>query len=377
MRLLKYYLLYLILMAYPELASSQDMLGTVLGNYSGVSSPQLNPSAMNNSKTWLDVEFFGTGASLENNYLYQKQSDYKFSHFFQSGYEWPTHSEGYGTEVRIFYAYKNSSPKNAFIDLRINGPGAMLIWGKHAFALTTAFRNILSAHNVPYDAANFSYLGLNYRPQQNINYQDNRPFNITQMSWAEIGLSYAYEVYARGFNRISAGISVRRLMGYSGMYVNISNLNYTVIDDSTIQIKNLKAEGGIAAPIDYTNLQFWNDKIFKGGGFGFDLGVTYQRLIKPHENEYVTRLCAQRYEDYLYRIGIALIDIGAIRFNTHAQKYIIDNRSSYWDQVTHIKFTSINQAIDTLSYKFYGDPDAAKAGNKFTLWLPSSVEYTV
>jgi hypothetical protein len=356
----------------PPPASAQEMLGAVLGNYAGVNSTQLNPSALANSKTWLDLELFGIDAFMQNNMLYQSSSDYSFSHFFQSGYHWPTHAEGYGTEVRVFYVHKNTKPKNAYVDVRINGPGAMLVWGKSAFAVTTAFRNVFSAYNVPYDAANFAYLGMNYRPQQNINYQDNKPFSLTQMSWVEIGLTYAYEVYSKGFNKISAGISARRLMGYSGVYANSYNLNYNVIDDSTLQVRNMKAEMGISAPVDYDNNQLWNDKIFKGGGFSFDLGVTYQRLLRPHENQYFTKLCAPRYEDYLYRISFALIDVGAISFNTHSRKYVIDNRASYWDQTTHIKFTGVNQMMDSISYMFYGDRNAAKAGNKFTIWLPSA-----
>jgi len=373
MRLLKYIILCSILFFFPPDAGAQEMYGTVLGNYSGVNSIQLNPSALADSKTWLDVELFGVGAFVQNNMLYQSSGDYSFLHFFQSGYVWPTHPEGYGSEVRIFYVHKNTTPKSAFVDLRINGPGAMLVWGKHAFAISTDFRNVFSAYKVPYDAANFAYLGMNYMPQQNINYQDNKPFSFTQLSWLEIGLTYTCEVYAKGFNKINIGITARKLLGYSGIYANSYNLNYNVIDDSTLQVRNMKAEMGIAAPVDYDQLQPWNDKIFKGGGYSADIGVTYQRLLRPHENQYFTKLCAPHYEDYLYRIGVALIDVGAIRFNTHAQKYIIDNKSSYWDQTTRIQFSGVNQMMDTISYKFYGDPNAAKAGNKFTIWLPSAL----
>ncbi|MEI7490868.1 MAG: DUF5723 family protein [Bacteroidota bacterium] len=352
---------------------AQSMYGTVLGNYAGTNSIQVNPSALQNSKTWLDVQFIGAGVFVQNNMLYQKRNDYKFSHFFQNSYEWPSHSEGYGTEVRIFYSYNNHRPKSAFVNLRINGPGAMLIWGKHAFALTTAVRNVVSVHNLPYDMANFAYLGLNYRPQQKINYNDTRPFGGAQMAWAEIGLTYSYEVYGRGFNRINAGLSVRKLFGYAGIYSNVENMDYTVIDDSTVQIRNLKGEMGLSMPVDYQTNGITGSTAFRGGGFGVDLGVTYTRLVKPHQEQYFNRLCAQRYEDYLYRIGVALIDVGGIQFRTNAQKLVIDNRSAYWDQISRIKFRSIQQMLDTLSYKFYGDNTSAVAANKFTIWLPSAL----
>ena len=349
------------------------MYGLVLDNYAGVNSAQLNPSALHNSKTWLDIQFLGAGVFLQNNFLYQSKSEYQFVNFFRSGYSWPTHPESYGTEVRIFYNYNNMKPKDAFINVRRNGPGAMLIWGKHAFALTTAVRVVVSAHNIPYEIANFSYLGLNYWPQQKINYHDVNPFSVSQMAWLEIGLTYAYEVYSRRYDRITAGLSVKPLLGYTGIYSKCYDIDYTVIDDSTIQFKNFNAELGLSGPVDYKTNDLTGLTSFRGFGMGFDLGVTYTRLVKPHQMQYFNKPCEQRYEDYLYRIGVSLIDVGGIRFNTNAEKLVINNRSSYWDQITRIKFRNVDQILDTLSYKFYGDSNSARVSDKFTLWLPSAL----
>ena len=352
---------------------AQDMLGTTLGNYSGINGIQLNPSALHNSKTYLDIQLIGLDVFVQNNYLYMKKSDYRFSNFFKAGYQWPTHNEEYGTEQRIFYHYPNTRNKSAFVQTRINGPGAMLIWGHHAFGLSTAVRTLSSLTNIPYEMANFIYLGLNYKPQHNINYVDNGPIRGTAMSWGEIGLSYSNTFYARGFDVISAGISVKRLMGLGGMYVNIKQLDYTVLDDSTINVKNMDAEMGLALPIDYNANAAMTSPLFKGGGFGVDLGVTYTRLSRYHQCEYFNTLCAQPYEDYIYRVGVALIDIGGINFKTNATKMNIDNRSSYWENVTSLQFGTIHQFLDTLSYQFYGDTTSAYAGDKFTLWLPSAL----
>jgi len=354
------------------LVVGQEMLGTSLGNYAGINSVQLNPSAMHNSRTYLDIQFLGADVFLENNFLYQDKADYKFSHFFESGYQWPTHQEGYGTEERIFYRYDNKKLKNVYSSIRINGPGAMLIWNDHAFGITTAIRNVTSAHNLPYELANFIHLGLNYQPQQNINYQDNRPFTGAEMGWAEIGLSYAYRFYARGFNMLSAGISVRKLFGFAGIYTHSRQLDYTVLNDSTLDVKNANIEFGLALPISYETNDVNLDKLFKGGGFGFDIGITYQHLKQYHTPHYGMSFCSQQYEDYVYRIGVSLIDIGAIRFTNNAKKYNIDNRASYWDNLNSIKFRNVNQMLDTISYKFYGNDTSAFVSDKILLWLPSA-----
>jgi len=355
----------------------QEMLGASLGNYAGINSVQLNPSAMHNSKSYLDIQFLGADVFLENNFLYQDKADYKFSHFFASGYQWPSHQEEYGTEERIFYTYDNKKLKNIYSSIRINGPGAMLIWNDHAFGITSAVRNVVSGHKLPYEVANFIYLGLNYKPQQNINYQDNLPFTGAEMGWAEVGLSYAYRFYSRGFNVFSAGISIRRLFGFGGIYAHSRQVDYTVINDSTLSIKNANIEFGLSLPISYETNDVNLDKLFKGGGFGFDIGFTYQRLKNYHTQNNFTSFCAQRYEDYIYRIGIALIDIGAIRFKTNAKKYNIDNRASYWDNLTTIKFRNVDQMLDTISYKFYGNDTSALVAKKFMLWLPSALSIQV
>jgi hypothetical protein len=354
-------------------APAQEMLGTTLGNYAGVNSIQLNPSALHNSKTYLDIQLLGLDLFVQNNYLYMPKSEYRFTNFFKAGYVWPTHNQEYGTEQRIFYNYTNLKNKNAFVQSRINGPGAMLIWGDHAFALSTAVRTVSSMTNVPYELANFIYLGLNYQPQQNRTYTDPGPIKASAMSWGEIGISYSNTFYARGFDLFSAGITVKRLFGLGGMYINARQLDYMVPNDSTIDVKNLYAEMGLSLPVDYNTNAALTSPVFKGGGFGVDLGVTYTRLSHYHQDQYYTSLCAKPYEDYLYRVGVALIDVGGIKFKHNTSKLVIDNRSSYWDDVANMNFSTIDQFLDTLSYKFYGDTTSAWAGDRFTLWLPSAL----
>ncbi|MFC2101807.1 DUF5723 family protein [Bacteroidota bacterium] len=354
---------------------AQEMLGTTLGNYAGINSVQLNPSAMLGSRQWLDIQLVGLDVSLQNNYMYLSKHEFVIWDIFKAGFELPSHAEEYGTEVRNFYRYNNPNRKHVFLNLRMNGPGAMLLWKDHAFGIHTAVRSVTSIRKLPYDLANFLYLGLNYKPQQNINYQTDKRFGITQMTWFEVGLSYAYKVYGKGFNRLDAGLSVRKLFGLTALYSIIDNLDYMVLDDSTMQVNNLKANYGFSLPVTYNSNSIGTDTdpLIAGGGWGFDMGVTYTRLKRMHQSQYIDRPCEQPYEDYLYRVGVALIDIGGIKFKHRAQTYAIDNQSSYWEDLTHFNFSTIDQLMDTISYKFYGDPNATYVDEKFTLWLPSAL----
>ena len=107
----------LFIASLPDLSRGQSMNGLIMSNYAGVNSIQVNPSAMLSSKNWLEIHLVGVGVFVQNNMLYQEGADYKFSHFFQIGYEWPTHSEGFGTESRIFYTFDNKRPKLSLIHI--------------------------------------------------------------------------------------------------------------------------------------------------------------------------------------------------------------------------------------------------------------------
>ncbi len=361
------------LLVCPVALQGQEMLGVTLGNYAGINSVQLNPSAMHNSKQYLDIEVLGADVFLQNNYLYQAKADYNFLNFFHLGYQFPTHAEDYGTEVRPFYVYNNTRPKDLYTQLRIIGPGAMLIWNRHAFGLTTAVREAFSIHNLPYDVANFMYLGLNYVPQHNVNYNDTRPFTGAGITWGEVGLSYSYILHNRGVYRISVGASVRRLIGIGGVYAVVRNINYVVPDDSTMIINNMDADLGVSGPVDFSTNQYTPGHLVNGGGFGFDLGATFIRLTRSVRPYYTSKPCEPTYDDYVFRLGVSLIDVGRIKFRKNAIKYKIDNKSSYWTGLNSFDVKNINHFLDTVSYQFFGNTTAAYVGDAISVWLPSAL----
>ena len=351
----------------------QTMLGTSLGNYSGINGIQLNPSALLNSKSYIDIQLLGAVVFLDNNALYISRKDYGFTRFFTPGYRLPSHKESFGTGDRYLYLYNTTRSKNAFQNLRITGPGAMLIWKHHGFAISTSLRSVVSLKHIPYEVVNFSYLGLNYRPQQKINYSDNGPFGGTEMSWGEIGLTYVYTFYANGVNKISAGITVKGLFGIGGLYMNVDNIDYTVLNDTTMAVRNLNAQVGIAMPFNYSTNAPNFTKIFKGTGFGTDIGITYTHISPHHQFQYFSTACSQKYENYIYRIGVALLDIGAIRFSHNTLNMSIDNRDSYWEHLKSFDYKNIRQFLDTVSIKFYHNTTSIYSGTSFLIWLPAAL----
>ncbi len=257
---------------------AQDMLGLMNSNYAGVNSQKLNPSLLINTKIYLDINVFSHDFFFENNYLYIHKEDYSFIEFFRKNPQFPT----YGDDATPFDHYWDQKRKYVYQDLTIIGPSVMVARGNHAFALHTSVREIASTWRLPYHLANFIYEDLSFSEQHNIRYNDNN-FTVNNLSWGEIGVSYATVLTRHGKNRWTAGIGVNRLFAYSGAYMHVNNLDYVILNDSTADIFNLNAEAAISLPINYDNNDFpYGDNLFGGKGYSTSFGVTFLKMKKSY-----------------------------------------------------------------------------------------------
>ncbi len=349
---------------------AQEMLGIINSNYAGTNGVIINPSSMLSSKLYLDINIISGDIFEQNNYVYLSKSDYKFFRFFERYPHYPVHGEQ--NEI-AYYNIDSKDKKNAFLNLRINGPSLMLIKGDHAFGFQTDVRSATSLTNMPYDVANFIYKGIRYKPQQGINYID-KEFDFGSLTWGEVGLSYAYAFYKRDRSYLSAGITIKRLFSYSGAYINCYNANYVVPNDTLIDINNLNAEVGFSLPMDYNNNDFpLKEDFYKGKGWGFDIGITYQKKINEIENRQYNRFCKENYQDYRYRIGLSLLDFGTIKFKKNAQKHSYNDIKYHWENIRATKYKDINHFSKMLSSQFYNDSTASFQSKQFSIALPTAL----
>ena len=248
----------------------------------------------------------------------------------------------------------------------------MVAVGRSAYAIHTGARVLTSAYDIPLEIANFGYYGIKYTPQHNINYNSSN-FGSTALMMGEIGLTYAYDFRKMGFEDWSAGITVKRLFSMGGGYLTTNNVNYIVVNDSTINFKNLNAEIGYSLPLDYkTNAFPDSGPLIKGGGFGFDIGFTYQNKTLSYQKKRMGKLCRQRYIDYYFRIGVSLLDVGYVNFKKNAQLQTFDNVSAYWQNIDTLNYVNIDHLAASLSNVFYGDPAASHTADKITVFLPTA-----
>ena len=64
-----------------------------------------------------------------------------------------------------------------------------------------------------------------------------------------------------------------------------------------------------------------------------------------------------KYEEYVYRVGLSIIDIGCIKYKNNAQVLDFNNVSAFWQNFDTIKYDNVNQVVSEISDVFYGEPN--------------------
>jgi hypothetical protein len=368
---LKILLLYFVLFVY-ESAKAQEMAGLVHSNFAGTDVLYSNPAGLHHQKDWLSIHLLSADFFISNDYLYLAKEDFKFSNLLSGNLNIPQHPTGYSEGQRPFYIYDRAVNTRMDIDLKFQGPAAMYIRKQHAFAIFTGARSILHMRNISPELGRLGYYGFGYVPQHDeiFNIKD---FNNTFITWGEVGLSYAYQWNRRLFSNWNFGISIKRLFGVGGTYLHVNNSDYNVINDSTLDLQSMDAHLGFSLPSNYDGNEFPTSPYINGKGWGFDLGVEYQELLDRQSKDESSTACGQRHWDYKYRVGISLMDFGWIKFDNNAQLHEYSNTDYTWNRIDTTKYENWNQLMQEVSFRFYGDPNASLQANKFTMWLPTSI----
>jgi len=217
------------------------------------------------------------------------------------------------------------------------------------------------------------YEGLTYEKFQNIVFDD-YDFNLSSMTWSELAASWAWD-FARPYKaKLTFGLNLKLNLAHDGAYAVIKQAKYVIYDPKTIQIFNYNSEIAFSAPVNYDSTDFiFEGPFIKGIGAGVDLGFVYTRMKSSIYRRGGSRICSKPYEDYIYRIGVSILDIGAVGFNKNAQKHNFNDVSVYWAQFDTLEFHSLNSSLHDLSNVFYGDPNKSKTSERFSILLPATL----
>ncbi|MDD4596387.1 MAG: DUF5723 family protein [Lentimicrobiaceae bacterium] len=367
-------LLFTLVLTLAFQSPAQEMMGYAPGNYAGITGSFLNPSSILDSKVYLDINIIGLHLNVDNNYVYLKSDEYSFKRFLTPGAEFPEHIDEITGESRNYYDNYNADLKTAYSSIRIMGPSAMLSMGRHAFGLSTSYRIMASGNDLPFDLTKFALEGLDFYPQQRINYINNIDFRAAALGAAEIAATWSTVVYRRNRQHLAGGITIKGLFANGGGYGYGDNIDYLVPNSDTVRVFDLNGHLGLSLPLDYENNDITlKDRLFRGSGVGFDIGFTYHKKLKGYSAKAYSAICEVPYADYHYRLGVALIDIGRVNFKKDVLNMELENASMQWNNVRDYGFDNVNSAFRTLSYQFTGDSTQLIKQDQISVSLPTAL----
>ena len=201
-----------------------------------------------------------------------------------------------------------------------------------------------------------------------------QPLKTNFMNWNEFGLNVSTNLYTTNTQELIVGASIKYALALDAAYVHSKNpikLEADTIGASTMlhPKTNIYASNYDIEASYTTNYDFDREKyVYKnrGNGVGIDLGIA---------------LVNRRINDELYdsKIALNILDIGYVNLKGENHLYKNNTRVQIGNnpRFDTIDFKSIQQYARLLSNEVYGDSLASYKGNKFTIGLPTSLNFNL
>ncbi len=361
----------LLVLTATRVVNAQDMIGVAFGNYSGITSAIVNPALMTGSKAYININIVSSDMYFKNNWAYLPKEDKTLWDLLTLDTLIPKY--GKWRYNGLYTYHENTKPIDIYQSARLLGPSFMIQTGDHAFGLSMSLRAHTNATNIAYEMPIFMYEGMTYEKLQNVVFDDYN-INFSTMTWTELAASWAWD-FARPYKaKLTFGTNLKLDLAHDGAYALNNHVKYIIYDPKTIQFYNYDAEIAYSAPINYDSTDIVIDgSLIQGIGAGIDIGFVYTRMKSSIYRRGGQRICSKPYEDYIYRIGVSILDIGAVSFNKNAQKHNYNDVSVYWAQFDTLDYHSFNATMRDLSQAFYGDPNESKTADKFSIPLPTTL----
>jgi hypothetical protein len=364
--------LFLCSQSYLQLQAQQD-LGIRNSNYAGIQGALLNPSSIADSKLKWDINVLSVGETFDNTFLYAPKSSLNFL--------------GFGKIIRgsihenLFYTHFDPQQPNKLYNLTLSteilGPSFFAtIKKKHTIGFTISERSYANIKNITGNLAQNAFAYFLEKDLWNTDLHDSTT-RINAMSWLSYGFHYATVIYGRGRSELKGGISLNYLQGIAAAYANNTHLNYNIGDTINIRFTHTSLDYGRTDIDDYKNISSYGD-LNHGHGLGADIGFTFMRLkdadAYPQQAKSYWTQSGAGDRNYIYRIGISLIDLGRIDFNRNSASFHLQADTANFTNWHQSKFSGNEQLDKTLSAVFYnGDSTRSQTNNHFNMSLPSAL----
>jgi hypothetical protein len=268
-------------------AFAQEKLGVENSNYSSTNSILLNPSSSVDSRTMVQVNLVGANIYGMTNQVYI-----------------PNFSIWSAAKTGVQDPQISKIPFNKFVYLKaeVDGPSVVVSNREIGVGFFVRARAEGNINNIPAGLGNY-FVNQSKDTSAKTFDIDLSSTKLSEMTWVEYGLNLGKMFFKHGDVIIAGGANLKYLTGINIAYADFSRLK-AHIDPTQVNVQNFKGEMRYNTP-------GWNT----GRGAGADLGITYKKMLKWVDSYYSnSKKSSCKYIDYKYKIGVSLLDVGAIRF---------------------------------------------------------------
>jgi outer membrane protein OmpA-like peptidoglycan-associated protein len=348
-------------------AKAQYLLGISNSNYAGTNGVFMNPSSIADSRLGFHLNLFTVGTHLSNDYLLINSVP-KLVREIRSG-EFSLNSSNVVEQL-------NGKPKTFNLQGEVRGPSLMIQMSpKHSFALTTRSRASLQGFNV---SENFIRL-IKAGPEEAVlanKLNSDIGFNFLTNSFAEVGLTYGRSIISSQDHFLKGGFTLKRVMGIYSAYAFSNDFDYTIREKEDggeiLEVDNMDASYGYSSgdPTLFTRNIFSN---FGKGTWGLDFGLTYEYRPKHAEYRYTMdgkERWDSRENKYLYKFGIALVDIGNVKYTDPTLREYIIKRKDFVIDTDDFSEASAEELDEVISRSLSAE---LQKRDRYTSGLPTAL----
>ena len=280
---------------------AQNFSGSRSGNYTGVNGAFFNPANIADNRYRWNVNLLGVNAGIGNT---------------NTSFSLKNIGDSFDGDADSLLFGNSGKDVNGAINVDFFGPSFMFnINKKTTIAFTTRIRAMANVSNISGKLIQSINNDIDGGLPYNLNNNNNQ--KITVNGWTYFGVTLGRVIMDKGVHFLKGGLTLKYLAGTGNSYININKLNATINQDAdeAPYLSNASGSVGIGyAGIDFDNFEADNAFKFNGNGFGADIGLVYE--FRPDASQF-----DESQNKYKLKFGIALLDIGAIKYTPKADEF--------------------------------------------------------
>ncbi|MFD1872304.1 DUF5723 family protein [Hymenobacter bucti] len=353
-------------------AAAQGWLGLAQSNYGGTHAAYLNPSAIADARHRAYLNLGAANANFYNTYLQLDLPQRPWAKGF-----------AFQREYLREQLTGNAHAGSASAEVRL--PSLMLALGpRSAIALSSRVRAFAQVRNVSENLARLARHGLGDAGNLGLANRllTDNTFDADANSYHEFAFTYARTFTPNSTHFFKGGLTVKYLVGLGGGYVHNAGTDLQVYGRDSLQLRSPRVSYAYTGDDYYQQSGFGVGTLYGGQGigqgYGADLGLTYEWRPDYERYRYPmdgTDLPDDTRNKYRLRVGLALTDLGAVRYR-HAQYVrqatLADGRTVQLGQLDTISFSNLATLTPTIE-RLVG---LREQSNQFTSYLPATLRLT-